>query len=76
MESLFSVLMATTGSGIERATQVDGAWETTPVLPEHDVRCLAADGAGSVLAGTQARGYGAPTTAASSGRLRGSIDGS
>lgn len=56
MESPFSVLMATTGSGIERATQIDGAWETTPALPEHDVRCLASDGAASVLAATQGEG--------------------
>lgn len=49
-------MLATTGSGIERAERTGGAWETQRALQDRDVRCLAATPAGTVLAGTQGDG--------------------
>lgn len=52
----FSILMATTGSGIERAERSGDSWAMRRALEDRDVRCLAANRAGTVLAGTQGGG--------------------
>ncbi len=43
------------GKGITRAMEANGGWNVEVLLPEHDVRCMAAahDGSGRVFAGTQ-----------------------
>ena len=53
------VFLATTGSGLARATRdADGAWSVASSLQDHDVRSLAADplNANVVYAGTQGDG--------------------
>lgn len=53
------VFIATTGSGLARASQhADGRWEVERLLPGSDVRCLAADPLhrNRVYAGTQGQG--------------------
>src|SRR5262245_58748557 len=54
-----SSFIATTGSGLSRATHTDsGAWHVETLLADQDVRCLAADPLcpGVVYAGTQGQG--------------------
>lgn len=50
------ILLATTGAGIERAERSGAAWEIQRSLEDVDPRCLAVDGSGTVLAGTQGNG--------------------
>lgn len=52
----FSALIATTGSGVERAEKTGGTWTVTGALTDKDVRCVATTPAGVVLAGTQGQG--------------------
>lgn len=52
----FEVLLATTGSKVQRAVRSGGDWEIRSYLAGQDVRCLAASSAGVVLAGTQGDG--------------------
>ena len=52
----FSALFATTGTGIQRAARSGGKWVLTDHLEDRDVRCLAVDGRGTVVAGTQGEG--------------------
>lgn len=54
-EGPFSVLIATTGAGIERAERSGSTWQTQRALQDRDVRCLVAAGE-VVLAGTQGDG--------------------
>lgn len=56
VEGPFSVLIATTGAGIERAERSGGSWRTQRSLQDRDVRCLAAADGPTVLAGTQGEG--------------------
>ena len=53
-----SVFLATTGPGLARASSQDGAWSVEFLLPDQDVRCLAADPLAPqvVYAGTQGNG--------------------
>ncbi len=53
-----SVFLATTGPGLARASFQDGAWSVEFLLPDQDVRCLAADPLAPqiIYAGTQGNG--------------------
>lgn len=56
MMTPFSLLIATTHRGIERAERSGGDWRVDSGLTEHDVRCLGLSADGVALAGTQGDG--------------------